>query len=99
MCAKASPPSARSGRRSSPDDTSRGRTHPVQSGHRDARRGAAAAAKSLTGGRGAMTRAIILTVDDDPAVSQAISRDLREQYASDYQIVRAHSGGEALTVL
>ena len=46
-----------------------------------------------------MTRAIILTVDDDPSVSQAISRDLREQYAADYQIVRAHSGGEALAVL
>jgi thioredoxin reductase (NADPH) len=41
----------------------------------------------------------ILTVDDDPAVSQAITRDLRRQYGSEYQIVRAGSGAEALTVL
>ncbi len=46
-----------------------------------------------------MTRAIILTVDDDPAVSQAIARDLREQYAGDYQIVRSGSGPEAMGVL
>ena len=46
-----------------------------------------------------MTRAIILTVDDDPAVSQAITRDLRERYAADYQIVRSSSGPEALGVL
>jgi thioredoxin reductase (NADPH) len=46
-----------------------------------------------------MSRAIILTVDDDPAVSQAVTRDLRERYAGDYQIVRAHSGPEALGVL
>jgi thioredoxin reductase (NADPH) len=41
----------------------------------------------------------ILTVDDDPAVSQAITRDLRRQYGSEYQIVRATSGADALTVL
>jgi thioredoxin reductase (NADPH) len=41
----------------------------------------------------------ILTVDDDPAVSQAITRDLRRQYGSEYQIVRATSGAEALAVL
>jgi thioredoxin reductase (NADPH) len=41
----------------------------------------------------------ILTVDDDPAVSQAIARDLRQKYGPDYQIVRASSGAEALTVL
>ena len=46
-----------------------------------------------------MSRAIILTVDDDPAVSQAVTRDLRERYAADYQIVRAGSGPEALRVL
>lgn len=46
-----------------------------------------------------MSRAIILTVDDDPAVSQAVTRDLRERYAADYQIVRAHSGPEGLGVL
>jgi thioredoxin reductase (NADPH) len=41
----------------------------------------------------------ILTVDDDPAVSQAISRDLRRQYGAEFQIVRATSGDEALNVL
>ena len=41
----------------------------------------------------------ILTVDDDPAVSQAITRDLRRQYGAEYQIVRAASGAEALAVL
>ena len=46
-----------------------------------------------------MTSANILTVDDDPAVSQAISRDLRSRYSDNYRIVRASSGAEALTVL
>jgi thioredoxin reductase (NADPH) len=41
----------------------------------------------------------ILTVDDDPAVSQAIARDLRSKYGAEYQIVRATSGAEALDVL
>jgi thioredoxin reductase (NADPH) len=46
-----------------------------------------------------MAKPAILTVDDDPAVSQAITRDLRRQYGSEYQIVRASSGAEALGVL
>jgi thioredoxin reductase (NADPH) len=41
----------------------------------------------------------ILTVDDDPAVSQAITRDLRREYGSEFQIVRAASGSEGLAVL
>jgi thioredoxin reductase (NADPH) len=41
----------------------------------------------------------ILTVDDDPAVLQAITRDLRGRYGSEYQIVRATSGAEGLNVL
>jgi thioredoxin reductase (NADPH) len=48
---------------------------------------------------GAVAKPTILTVDDDPVVSQAITRDLRKQYGSDYQIVRALSGGDALKVL
>jgi thioredoxin reductase (NADPH) len=36
-----------------------------------------------------MARPIILTVDDDAAVSQAITRDLRARYADRYRIVRA----------
>jgi thioredoxin reductase (NADPH) len=41
----------------------------------------------------------ILTVDDDPAVSQAVTRDLRARYGAEYQIMRASSGAEALGVL
>jgi len=41
----------------------------------------------------------ILTVDDDPVVSQAITRDLRGRYGAEYRIVRATSGAQALTVL
>ena len=44
-----------------------------------------------------MSKPTILTVDDDPAVSAAISRDLRSRYGSDYRIVRATSGAEALS--
>ena len=46
-----------------------------------------------------MARAIILTVDDDPAVSQAITRDLRSRYGDRYRLVRATSGAEALSSL
>src|SRR2546429_7093204 len=41
----------------------------------------------------------MLTVDDDPAVSRAVARDLRRRYGQDYQIVRASSGTEALDAL
>jgi thioredoxin reductase (NADPH) len=41
----------------------------------------------------------ILTVDDDAAVSQAITRDLRRQYGAEFQVVPARSGAEAITVL
>ena len=46
-----------------------------------------------------MARATILAVDDDPQVSRAIVRDLRGRYGSDYRIVRAMSGSEALGLL
>src|SRR3954453_16253819 len=46
-----------------------------------------------------MGRPVILTVDDDQAVSRAVARDLRRRYAEDYQIVRASSGDEALQAL
>ena len=46
-----------------------------------------------------MARPIILTVDDDVAVSQAIRRDLRSRYGDRYRIVRATSGAEALATL
>ncbi|MDP9220134.1 MAG: FAD-dependent oxidoreductase [Actinomycetota bacterium] len=46
-----------------------------------------------------MSKPAILTVDDDPMVSAAITRDLRTRYGADYRIVRATSGAEALAVL
>jgi thioredoxin reductase (NADPH) len=41
----------------------------------------------------------ILTVDDDPAVLQSITRDLRKQYGERYQVVPAASGNDALRAL
>jgi thioredoxin reductase (NADPH) len=46
-----------------------------------------------------MARAIILTVDDDVAVSRAITRDLRARYGEQHRIVRATSGADALATL
>ena len=46
-----------------------------------------------------MSRPAILTVDDDPAVSRAVARDLRRRYGQDYQVVRASSGTEGLDAL
>ncbi len=46
-----------------------------------------------------MGKPTILTVDDDPQVSAAITRDLAMQYGADYRLVRTTSGAEALTVL
>ena len=43
-----------------------------------------------------MDKPVILTVDDDPAVLQAISRDLRQQYGDRFRVVRADSGKQAL---
>ncbi len=42
---------------------------------------------------------VILTVDDDPAVSRAVARDLRRHYGERYRIVRAESGQDALETL
>lgn len=42
---------------------------------------------------------MILTVDDDPAVSRAVARDLRRHYGEKYRIVRAESGPDALETL
>jgi thioredoxin reductase (NADPH) len=44
-------------------------------------------------------RPVILTVDDDPAVSRAVARDLRREYGEGYRIVRAESGATALDAL
>ena len=45
------------------------------------------------------SKPIILTVDDDLQVLQAVARDLRHRYASNYRITRATSANEALEAL
>lgn len=47
----------------------------------------------------AVSKPAIVAVDDDPQVLAAVARDLRQQYAENYRIVRAASGSEALEVL
>jgi len=42
---------------------------------------------------------VLLTVDDDPAVSRAVARDLRRKYGEEHRIVRAESGHDALETL
>jgi len=44
-------------------------------------------------------RPVILTVDDDPHVSEAVARDLRSRYGAEHRVVRATSGAEALEVV
>ena len=46
-----------------------------------------------------MARPILLVVDDDPDVLNAISRDLRTRYGRDYRVLRADSGTAALELL
>ncbi|HYE57156.1 MAG TPA: FAD-dependent oxidoreductase [Rhodothermales bacterium] len=45
-----------------------------------------------------MNRPVILSVDDDPEVLNAVERDLRRHFRSDYRIVKASSGPQALDV-
>jgi thioredoxin reductase (NADPH) len=42
---------------------------------------------------------VIITIDDDPAVSRAVARDLRRHYGEKYRILRAESGPDALEAL
>jgi thioredoxin reductase (NADPH) len=44
-------------------------------------------------------RPVLLSVDDDPAVSRAVARDLRRRYGDRYRVVRAESGASALEAL
>jgi thioredoxin reductase (NADPH) len=46
-----------------------------------------------------MARPVILTVDDDSAVSSAVSRDFSDRYGGDYRVIGVTSGAEALDVL
>ena len=43
-----------------------------------------------------MAKPVIMSVDDDPQVLAAIERDLRQQYRTDYRVVKAGSPDEAL---
>ncbi|GII65499.1 fused response regulator/thioredoxin-disulfide reductase [Sphaerisporangium krabiense] len=46
-----------------------------------------------------MANPAILTVDDDPAVSRSVARDIRRRYGDRYRVVRADSGQAALDAL
>src|SRR5258706_10310555 len=46
-----------------------------------------------------MANPAILTIDDDPAVSRAVARDVRRRYGDSYRVVRADSGADALEAL
>lgn len=46
-----------------------------------------------------MAKPVILSVDDDPEVLQAVARDLRRAYGDRYRVLRADSGAAALDVL
>jgi thioredoxin reductase (NADPH) len=43
-----------------------------------------------------MAKPVVMTVDDEPHVLNAIARDLQAHYEQDYRIVKASSGAEAL---
>ena len=43
-----------------------------------------------------MARPILMSVDDDVSVLEAVVQDLRRKYAREYRIVRAASGQAAL---
>ncbi|KXK61144.1 fused response regulator/thioredoxin-disulfide reductase [Micromonospora rosaria] len=46
-----------------------------------------------------MANPVILSLDDDPAVSRAVARDIRRRYGDRFRVVRAGSGPEALAAL
>ena len=43
-----------------------------------------------------MSKPVLLTVDDDPEVLNAVERDLRHHFRTDYRVVKASSGNQAL---
>ena len=46
-----------------------------------------------------MVKPVILTLDDEPQVLNAVGRDLRAHFRSDYRIVSSSNGAEALEAL
>jgi thioredoxin reductase (NADPH) len=46
-----------------------------------------------------MSKPVLLTVDDDPEVLNAIERDLRHHFRADYRVIKASSGAQGLELL
>ncbi|MFN2159464.1 MAG: FAD-dependent oxidoreductase [Anaerolineales bacterium] len=46
-----------------------------------------------------MAKPVILTLDDEPGVLDAVESDLRRHFRGDYRILKANSGSEALAAL
>ncbi|MDH5507906.1 MAG: FAD-dependent oxidoreductase [Anaerolineae bacterium] len=46
-----------------------------------------------------MAKPVILSVDDEPQVLNAINRDLVKQYGKDYRVIKAGSGQEGMEIL
>ena len=46
-----------------------------------------------------MAKPVIFAVDDEPAVLNAVERDLRQKYGRDYRVLKADSGAAALDAL
>ncbi len=46
-----------------------------------------------------MAKPIIMTVDDEPQVLNAVERDLRRHFRSEYRVIKVGSGSEALDVV
>src|SRR4051812_33961450 len=53
----------------------------------------------ISNGMAVPLKPVLLTVDDDREVLKAIERDLRHHFRSDYRIVKASSGAQALETL
>src|SRR5512142_1313611 len=50
----------------------------------------------ITAWRETMAKPVILAIDDDRNVLNAVDRDLRQKYGRDYRILKADSGAAAL---
>jgi len=46
-----------------------------------------------------VTKPVILAIDDDPMVLNAVERDLRKKYAQDFRLMKSESGASALAAL
>lgn len=46
-----------------------------------------------------MAQTVVMTVDDEPQVLNAVERDLRQHFQSEYRIIKAGSGAQALEVV